>query len=345
MNRVNGCAMHFRRRLKCLLTLIMGAVLVGCSSTPDLGGWAQNSADLAGAISGEHKKVLTRLNDDIVQLKIGEQEEWNLGGKKGYKSKDWQINRKIYKDAADKVDLTMTVMVEYADALADLAASGETGKDAANSIVKSVNSILKTVGAAHPVGSAATKVLEEIAEIVTEVQAQNSLAETMGEMQPVVDALAKQLTEYTNVQEEIIDSLKRLERTLVREAAGPNRMAWYAQNRGHKIIEGAFAEASEDIQTVSAKYQLIQLLEPDYRERERKRDEVAQWVKARKMALTRIREAANAWQASHTEARTVLEECGGLRVLRPVCGNYTAANLKLAADRIREVVAAVDSDD
>lgn len=331
------CAIYFYPRLKCIITLIMVAVLIGCSSTPDLGGWAQNSADLAGAISGEQKKVLTRLNDDIVQLKIGEKEEWNLGGDSGgYSSKNWQNNRKIYKDAAETIDATMTVMVEYADALADLAASGETGKEAANSIVISVNTIFETVGAAHPAGSTAAKVLEQVAHAVTKVQAQDTLAETMGQMQPVVDELAGRLTEYIDVQEKIIDSLKRLERTLIREAAGPNRMAWYEQNNGYKIVEKAFADTSEDIQTIAVKYQLILLLEPDYREREHKREEVAQWIRARKTTLTRIRGAAKAWQASHMEAKTVLQKCGGLRSLRPACGNYTAANLKLAADIIRE---------
>ena len=88
MKRLIGYAMHFRPLLTCLLASITAALLVGCTSTPDLGGWAQNSADLAGAISGEHKKVLTRLNGDIVHLKIGEQEEWSLGGAEGYSSKD-----------------------------------------------------------------------------------------------------------------------------------------------------------------------------------------------------------------------------------------------------------------
>jgi hypothetical protein len=61
------------------------------------------------------------------------------------------------------------------------------------------------------------------------------------------------------------------------------------------MIGNAFAESSLDIQTIAAKYQVIQLLEPAYRERERKRDEVNQWSKARKKALTLIREVAEVW--------------------------------------------------
>ncbi len=69
--------------------------------------------------------------------------------------------------------------------------------------------------------------LQEFADIATKVQAQNALAKTMVEMRLVVDILAMRLIDYADAQERIIDSLQRLERTLAREAAGPNRMAWY----------------------------------------------------------------------------------------------------------------------
>lgn len=85
---------------------------------------------------------------------------------------------------------------------------------------------------------------------------------------------------------------------------------------------------------------LIESLESRFRERHKRRVKSTQWKKARKQALDAIAKAAAVWRQSHLEAATLLAECGGLRSLRFSCGNYTAANLKLAADRIRVVVAA-----
>ena len=307
----------------------------GCTTTPDLSGWAKSSADLAGIVKAENKKIITRLDQNISELEVGKKEEWNLGK---HTPEDWKAKRDGYFRNSSDINAVMDTMVLYASALANLAAAGETGGEAVDKIKTSVGKIVKLVGESNPISGATFKVLKEFASAWTKIEAQNTLAEAMTKIDPSVKNMASSLSDLTEAQQGVIDSLHLFERRLIRQSAGPNRMSWYVKNRGYKKLEEAFKDGADPL-NVAATTILLESLERRYRLRGKRRGEVNQWRKERKRALANIEKAANAWSLSHSEAAVLLEECGGLHSLSFKCGNYSAANLSLAVETIRTVVA------
>ncbi len=329
---------------------MLGLVLAisACATTPDLSGWAQNSAELAGVIKAESTNVLTRLDKNIAEMVSGKKEGWWLPVDEAKAKKlisDWRRWRNSYKASSETIDAGMTAMTLYADSLANLAAAGETGKEAVGKMSKSLADIGNSIGVMFPIAPAVVKIVEEIADIWTRVEAQNSLAEAMMLTDPKVGELAALIEQTASAQIAIVQRVNAFERKLIRLAAGPSRMAWYVQNHSYQMNEEAFSKAEknkDDTVLAAAKTYLIEALEPKYRKRAERRVDVKQWVKTRKQALTAIASSASVWQKTHTDATNLLVSCGGFRSLKSACGNYTAANLKLAAGRIKEVVAATE---
>jgi len=254
-------------------------------------------------------------------------------------SANWKIWRDDYNQNSSDINAVMEAMVLYADSLSKLAAAGETGKESVQKINRSVTEIVELVGRSNPISSGVLTALEAFADAWTNVQAQDALADAMKATDPQVEELAKHVAESTEDQKAIVEAVRLLERRLVRQAAGPNRMSWYTKNNGYRQVEDAFSDGG-DIERAAALTYLIESLEPRFRIRHKRRVESTQWRKARIQALDAIAMAAADWRQSHLGAADVLAQCGGLSSLRFSCGNYTAANLKLAADRIRAIVAA-----
>jgi hypothetical protein len=335
----------FRKFYTLAASLSLAFAISACATTPDLSGWAQNSAELAGAVKSESTNVLKRLDKNIAEMELGAKEGWRLAkdeAKQQALISDWQRWRESYKESSDTIDAGMTAMTLYADSLAKLAAAGETGKEAVEKMSKSLTDIGDLIGVTFPAAPAVLEVVEEIGAIWTKVEAQNSLAEAMALTEPKVGELAALIGQAAVAQIAIVDRVNAFERKLISLAAGPSRMAWYIKNKGYVANEKAFSDAdknSEDAILATTKTYMIEALEPKFRERGERQAEVKQWVKTRKQALVAIAASASEWQKTHTEATNLLVSCGGFRSLKPACGNYTAASLKLAAGRIKEIVA------
>jgi len=320
-----------RKKFAAILSVLL---ITGCTATPDLSGWAQNSAEMAGAVSYEHQKVIDRVDGIITHVRVGEKEKWRL---LAHTSEGWVRKRDGFKTHADAIRGTLDFMVLYANAIANLAASGETGADAAKKIGGSVKQIVELVGKSYPLTAAATSFFEQIAEIVTTVQTQDSLADGMSVMQPKVDALAKFLIRSVDAQKLIVGQIYAAEQRLLREAAGPQAMKAFLNQDVRGSVEGAIAGGTPisgssgsiaDAHAVSIRYRdLVQNLA-----------EAQQWNRKRHAALDAVKTAVDLWRKAHDEARTVLVNCGGFRSLKFSCGNYTAANLKLAAEKIKSVL-------
>lgn len=322
--------------LKSLAATACGLALIfisGCTSTPDLSGWAQNSADLAGAVANEGKHITERLDQDYAQYHIGTEEGWF--------SKDrlnnWKSHRETFAANKADIDATLGVMTGYADAIAKLAASGETGEAAVESINGSVKKIIDTIGATNPISATALAAFKSFAEAFTRVQAQNSLAEVMTAVEGDIQLLAEVVKDAAEAQKKVIVSIQLQESAMIDERAGKKRMRWYVKNNGFTSIENEFKDGADPIRA-HAVVALVSQLEPRYRARQQAQVDSMQWKKARHAALDKIVQATETWSQAHSEAASVLQKCGGLRSLRFSCGNYTAANLKLVAEQIRSVV-------
>lgn len=340
----------YRKFYVLVASLVLALASSACTTTPDLSGWAQNSAELAGVVKAESTNVLKRLDKNIAEMESGNKEGWNLaatGAETEILMSDWRHWRKSYKASSETIDAGMTAMTLYADSLAKLAAAGETGKEAVGKISNSLTDIGNLIGVTFPAAPAVVKVVEEIAEIWTKVEAQNSLAEAMALTDPKVSELAALIEQAATAQIAIVARVNAFERKLIRLAAGPSRMAWYVKNQSYQKNEQAFSRATnsrDDTVLAAVNTYLIEALEPKFRERAERRAEVKQWVKTRKQALAAIASSASEWQKTHTDATNLLVSCGGFRFFKSACGSYTAANLKLAAGRIKEVVAATETE-
>jgi len=312
--------------------------LAGCSSTPDLSGWAQNSAELANAINSENKEVLQRLDTNIAEIQLGGRENWTLAPNS---ESDWRHNRDIYQTGSGNVSATLTTMVLYADSLSALASAGETGKDAIGKMTTSLNKIAGSVGQTFPLAGAAVEAAKALAEAWTRVQAQDTLAKAMLQTQPQVTQMTTLIVTSTDIQKGIVRRIATLEKTLARQAAGQRRMTQYRSERDQ--LRADAADPNLDPIERTAKSELLESLENRFRKRERKIAAAIDWKNARIDALTAIALSAAAWRDSHTAAANALSNCGGLRSLRVKCGNFTAENLKLAAGRIRSILDANNS--
>lgn len=322
---------------KTLTAAAFGLALIfisGCAMTPDISGWAQNSAELAGAVANEGKQITERLDQNYAQYDIGKSEGWFTE-----KSlEEWRTRRDTFAASKADIDATLEVMTGYADAIAKLAASGETGESAVESINASVKKIVDSVGASNPISASALAAFNSFAAAFTRVQAQNSLAEVMTGVDGDIQSLGKVVKDATIAQKEVIDSIRLQEWAMIDERAGKKRMRWYKHHGGFTSIEKEFGDKGDPI-SAHAVVALASQLESRYRARQQAQVDSLQWKGARVAALDKIDLATETWRKAHSDAASVLQKCGGLRSLRLSCGNYTAANLKLAAEQIRSIVA------
>lgn len=327
------------RLSKTLMIAGLCAALSGCTKTPDLAGWAVNSAELATAVNVENKKVLDEIDTQITLTEL-EKAMKSLSGEKADQSlARWRSWRDGYVVYYNEASAALTGMTLYAEAIANLAASGETGRDAVTKGHAALSGIAEQVGRSFPAASGVIAVLSEIADLWTRAEAQEGLAVAMRATQPAIDKLAAVIDEATRTHQNLYLQLHSERISHFSRLAGRNRMAWLKRNNRYSEIEGYFAEAEDDPQTAAAVIYLIEVLMPRFEERERSKAQYNQWVKERRDALEQIRAAVPEWKASHANALAVLEACGGVRSLRVSCGTYSAANLKLAADRIKNVIA------
>ena len=318
----------------------------GCFATPDMSRWAENSSALATAVSAENAEVLKRMDKNIAAYHAGVKIGWDVPAAYGA---TWSNkSRRTYADAASTIDATMMAMTLYADALAKLAASGETGKEAVEKGHKALKNIADTVGIAFPTAPAVVGIVKEIADVWTRAEAQAGLLQAMELTDLKVEALRDEIKNAVSAQERLVTLLRNFEIAIIDHSYGENVMLWYFQydpttgksrfGKNEQIFDDAID--NEDDTLVAAAYTyLIETLKPRAEARARDLSAAAQWRKARLKKLHGIAAAADAWRESHKNAMAALRECGGLRMFRFNCGGYTAENLKIWANRIKDAVA------
>lgn len=335
-----------------LAALVATLLLSGCFATPDLSGWAQNSATLATTVSAENTAILNRMDKNIATYRTGKKIGWDIPDV--YETTWNNKSRKEFAEAAASIDAGLMAMTLYADALAKLAAAGETGKEAVDKGHKAIVGIAELVGVAFPAAPVVVSIVKEIAGIWTRKEAQDGLAAAMTASDPKVDELTDLIVAATDEQRRLVRLLGNFEDALIEHAYGENVMLWFYQNdptTGKSRFdknEQVFADAlknKDDTVVAAAHTYLLEALKPRAEEQALKFGEVAQWRKTRNKALDGIVVAAKAWRASHRDVAAALAECGGLRAFRFSCGGYTAENIRFLADRIKNAIADKEPDD
>jgi len=319
-------------RIARLAATLLLLVTTGCTATPDISAWSTASTSLAGAVNAENRSVIERVDSLIGQINVAKQAGWNIDPNA---LTTWQTTRSSWSTSNANVEAAMAAMVAYSQALANLAAAGETGKEAIGKMATSVKNIGTTLGLSFAPATAVVNAVTFIADQWNRAQAQESLAAAMKQTQPDVVRLTNLLIIASNTQKGFIRDVASLERQLAALEAGTRLMSAY--KREHKDMRKAIL-AGPPSEKTTAMLALLNHMESRLNQREAKKTSATAWSRARSTALAKIVEAGKVWRDTHARAATLLETCGGFRGLEPKCGNLTADNLKVIASHIQALL-------
>ncbi len=341
-----------------LALALVCACLAGCA-TPNLQPFAEQTSRLAQAVAGEQRQIALKY-EQVIELYDEACKQAGRGPKPPAESprscQQKQLREgeaKNYAESRRIVDGLMEKSVLYAASLAALAQAGETGAEAAQSLLGTVKQLgtLVGVGGTAVTGSVAVT-LEKIAEAVTRIQAQRSLAEATAAAQEAIATVADGVRDLHAPSDAIAGVLSRDERdallaitgegvvALFREAAA-GRQAVSEQLSGELESVGRCSEPGADrakcaaFRSAEGFGKLLDQLRPDYQSYEARRVASVRWRAHRKENLAAIAKATAAWKAEHARVADALKRCGGLNAWR--CATVDAASLKMIVDQINEI--------
>lgn len=247
--------------LKKITLMFMVALCVTACATPNLQPFADSTASLAASISTEHKLTYARMeaaaqkrahwltnNHDVKSM--------CADGSSASHCKLYQAAVR-YKVNAAIIDKLYMELVAYSNALAELAAAGETGKEAVESLTDSISDFGSAVGLGPvSLGSdLAKEILGTIALIWTRVEAQEKLHDAMSVLEspisgvvdggsidsgdlPAIEYVRRLIVllyaaddnnPHANIQGEIIEQVTGLERPWALEYVGSEQVGLYAR--------------------------------------------------------------------------------------------------------------------
>ena len=342
------------------------ALLAGCA-TPDLQPFADETARLAVAVAQEQRQISARFERVVElneQLCEKEQSAARLPdppppppSSACKRKEDREKDAQSYAESRRIIDGVLDKAVGYASSLAELAAVGETGGAAAQSLLTSVKEFGGVVGVSAVVPTREiADALGKIATAVTRVQAQRSLAEATAAAQDAVDTVADGVRSMHAPSERIAQVLFNDEQVALLRLAGPdviglfkdaalNRETMIAQRLKVPVIaellrcddrqSGRCRDLAGAVSRADELGRLIEQLRPGYEAYEAARADLLRWRAERRENMGAIARAMDAWKSEHARVADALRRCGGLSALR--CARIDAASLRKAVDEINEI--------
>jgi hypothetical protein len=203
--------------------LIPVALLIsGCVTLPNVNPFAESTAILAASAGTHYREVAS----DVASLKA-EKLPGESDAAFGIRKQGLEETQLIFKETDKKLNKLFEAMTTYSEKLSSLAAAGETGDEAAQSILDSVQGFAELANVSGIPVSAATKPITEgfkaIADEFTKMEAKKSLKEAVAAAEPGVKIVAEKFESIYGTAIELaasgIRNEKRREASL---AAGPN---------------------------------------------------------------------------------------------------------------------------
>lgn len=198
-----------------LLFGLVGLVLTGCGTVPDLQPFAGSTAQLASSVRGAGKSAITdarslieAYRDDARQVRREEgpaaaealeKSVADLGAATEKLEFAWAANVKL-----------MEAVEGYSTSLAQIAAAGKGGKDSAAAVGDSLKSLLDSVGAPLVGADAVLGLAATAFGHVAAARAAASLEKALGESQPAIDEVARVVAAN-------LENLAKINRALTRE--------------------------------------------------------------------------------------------------------------------------------
>jgi hypothetical protein len=353
-------------KLRLILAAVIPAV-AGCA-TPNVQPFAEQTARLAEALSGEHRQIAAKF-EQVVDLYGKACESEKRAGRPAESGtckqhEEREKERAAFDQSRKAIDAVLSRMVVYATTLADLAHAGETGADAAKALGSTLDKFTALAGLGTGlVGEAVIAMATKVGAVVTRVQAQASLATATAAAEPAVAAMAEAVKRMRKADEKILSSLYHDELRAAEALAGRDLLALYESavsgrtSVNSRLIKHAAALAAlkdcgperppgsagitdcdtlrSELRNAEELARLLELLRPEYQAYDQRRAAVSLWRTQRRENFQFIEAAADAWKLEHDRAAEYLRRCGGLRAVQ--CATLDAATLKTLVDQINQI--------
>lgn len=354
--------------LRSLAAAAAVATITGCA-TPNLQPFAEQTAALAQAVEGEQREVSLKFSQVI---KLYEETCKNLSAQGRGQAECEAVKlrgdqRILFDESRRIIDALLQRASVYAVTLAELAKAGETGSEAAQSLLTAVKQLGTVVGVTSAVTGVAADALQEIGKAVNRVQAQRSLSEATEKAQEAVAGLADGVvTIYKDANGNrdpngIAGALYGDEYDLLAVVAGRHLVGLFQEASASREVvnqrirqrrseltdingcpAAATGERAEickavlnDLRNTEDIAKLLERLRPDYDAVVAKRAAALRWREQRSENAKAIVKAALAWKEEHARVAEHLKRCGGLNAYR--CVEINPATLKGLVDRVNEI--------
>lgn len=326
----------------------LGLMLVGSAACqtilPNVRPFATETANLYRASGVETEEVLarydasTRLAAEILQrpgldsIQKGLIEEIATSLGRGRES--FAASSKVF-------DAVLGQAVVYSERLAELAAAGESGAAAAESLAGTIDQFRRLTVGGEVVAGPISSVLTQIADFATRIQARASLREAARTAQGAVAAIGTALTEIHG------DQLQRLVSSLYSDAdqlllfeVGPSIMGYYREAAGRRDLfyrrallalqlnddgisgfcrdpeTGELDEenciTARELEALREVERLLAVLAPEAEAHGGRRDELRAWRDRRRANGARIVKAVSLWEEEHGRVVAALEDGTGV---------------------------------
>jgi hypothetical protein len=326
--------------------LIFLTTLLGACATPNLQPFADQTSNLASAVAVEQKQIAAGWDFLTATLDAKQKEPY-------------MSEQTLFTQSATAINHLLQQAVAYSDRLAELAAAGEKGADAASSLIDTVTKFGAAAGIPGVlVTEAAGKVLKEISEVATRIQAQKTLEKATSEAQPAVESLAQGIEKLEKEIPGLVRTLGRERSRILKEHTGPQLIGLYEDvKKAREPIDSGLrmrvrrftAEkgfcvddqnnpdprcvASREFQAIEALNNIVVPIRPIYDDYIKGETAIKVWVNERVSKSKDISSAAAAWAQEHKKIADMLEKCGGFRALK--CQDLNLGSLKVAVDKLK----------
>ena len=290
-------------------------MLAGCARTPDLGPWAEQTAEIQSSVAEEHAAIISKFID-ISNLSAA----WN--NKSNKKSVD--SLKKNFSTAANKINGTLIVMVIYSNSIAHLAMAGQAGAKAIDDIADSINRAANTVDESlSPVDPSNTvfRTVKVLADAFTTARSQESLAKAMTHAQPAIESIGNELKRAYRQGGAIYavnSGLSGVEDSILVSNALLNSSDMY---------QSAIEDCSNVNKTAACDIDKVTKLKAILDSYVSSLNEIESWKLARSTRARAIVNALDAWTNEHKRVANYLERCGGLKLVAFECEGLNVSHL------------------
>ena len=235
-----------KRTARTLLSLPWVVLLAACA-TPDLKPFADRTASLAATVNVERAAILERF--EMVSDLTEEYREEDKA--------EWQEAKRRYRASSKVVSDLLGEAVQYSTTLADLAEASESGGEAVDSLLGTINGFASVASisglSADLAKTTAGQVLHKVGEAWTRIKGQRSLRDAVtvvsgsdGAVRVLARGIAeiygcKEIGACDDSQSKLLDALNEQERLMRRREAGRQRIGLFEEIGGPDRLESYYA--------------------------------------------------------------------------------------------------------